>query len=529
MADPAIPFGISPADFDKLLAKHRANLAKKDFAVNRAGNPDNYPPVPKWDQVIKIDPRLPSPREYLAFVGADLGLIDIESLSPATQKSVLARLAVANKVRSENMPEWRQKMVTLMTALDNAEDIISTLAWLFGPYIEKTGRVGRGIVKGSKLSADGINFINKFLRGPELTRKAKHRYMDERKMNARTRTMRNVPRSKGGKWLRDNLGNLIQAAQASESITGVGLQIGVIYGTLENAFWDDSTTLLTVGELFADRELSRLGFFRPGAQQIVAKRIAENEAKLAKQPVPWIKQMADWINANSTNNVYNRGLNKKIQDLAKIIGDNPFFDIETHALAITAFNLFADMAGTSLRPHLDNMDHERFAKVYDEPPASWNHISRCIMRAYGIEFNKDYQAIGKARHRPQFVLDVARQAGADFLRNNGAWLPNDTATDTNVFLHSQVLSAASITGGILSTTGDPVGIESTLDEQMVIFALDQAACPPQDATIDEIAAWAKHMKARAGPDIERWRRGGFYELNMAYWRALGRQPAFFNN
>lgn len=529
MPDPAIPFGISPAQFNELLAKHKANLAKKDFAVNQADDPSKYPPIPRWDQVIKIDPRLPSPREYLAFVAADLGLVDIDSLSPQTQKAVLARLAVANKVRTENMPEWRQKMVTLMTALDNAEDIISTMAWLFGPYIEKTGRVGRGIVKGSKLSADGINFINKFLRGPELTRKAKHKYMDERKMNARTRTMRNVPRSKGGKWLRDNLGNLIQAAQASESITGVGLQIGVIYGTLENAFWDDSTTLLTVGELFADRELSRIGFFRPGAEAIIAKRIAENEAKLAKQPVPWIKQMADWINANSTNNQYSRGLNKKIQDLAKIIGDNPFFDIETHALALSAFNMFADMASVSLRPHLDTMDHERFAKVGEEPPVAWNHISRCIMRAYGIEFNKDYVAIGAARYRQRLILSVASEVGQDFLRNNGAWLPNDTATDTNAFLHSQVLTAASLTGGILSTTGDPVGIESTLDEQMVIFALDQAACPPQNASLDEIAAWARHMKARAGSDLEGWRRGGFYDKNMAYWRAMGRQPAFFNN
>lgn len=529
MPSPTLPFGITPAEFDRLQIKLRPDQKDKRFRLNNDKTKDPALPIPSWDQIIRLNPGLPDPKSYLAFVGVDLGVINVESLDEETQKTVARRLAVAEKVRSENMPDWRQKMVTLMTALDNTEDIISTAAWLLGPYLEKTGKPGKILVSGARGTSSGINFINKFLRGPELSRKAKHRYMDERKMNARDRVMRSQPKSKAGKWLANNLGNLIQAAQASESLTGIGLQIGTIYGTLENALWDDSTTLLTVGELFADRALRDVGFFRPGAQAIVAKRIEENEKILAKQPEPWIKRMANWINANSTNNIYNRGLNKKIQDLAKVIADNPYFELETHAQAITALNMVTIMTADNLRGHFETMDTDRFAEVYTEPPRVWNYITQSILRGYGIHLDKTGAALGAARHRAVPVLDQAREDAQNFLRNNHAWLPRDTNTDTEAFLHSMVISTASITGGILSTTGDPLTVAKTLDEDLVFFALDQAAVPPLGTSEADVETWARYMKANAGPDRSRWRRGGFYELNMAYWRFRGKVPALFNN
>lgn len=529
MPNPNMPFGISPEAMDKMLADYKRNRAKKDFALNHDGKTGAYPPIPKWNEIIKIDPGLPSPIEYTLFVGVDIGAIDIDDLSPETRLAVMRRLAVADKFRNEDTPDWRNKMVRVMTALDNAEDIISTMSWIFGPYIEKTGKLGRGLVKGAKGASDTINFINKFLRGPELTRKAKHKYMDDRKMNAKTRVMRNAPKSKAGKWLNDNIGRLFQAAQASESLTGVGLQIGTIYGTLENAFFTDGTTLLTVGELFADRALRDVNFFYPGAQEIVNKRIEENEKKLAEQPVPWIKQLYDWAAVNLNRSSYNAPLAKKIRGFVDIIKDNPYYEIETHGLALAGFSMFAFMAADKLGPALNAVDQQRYALQVEDVPQVWNHISRSIMRGYGIQFNAADEPLGKARAIPRKALKVAAQDGNDFLANNNAWLPKNTDTDTNAFLHSQVISIASLTGGILSTTGVPLGVENTFDEQLAYFALDQAAMPPQNATLAEITAWATAMKAAAGPDIVNWRRGGLSKMNMAYWRAKGRQPAFFNN
>lgn len=529
MPSSSLPLGISPAEFDKLAEEWKRNRAKKEFALNNTRRDEPALPIPNWNQVIRIDPGLPSPREYLMFVGVDIGLVDLDSLSPETRKAVARRVMIAERVRSESMPDWRQKMVTVMTALDNAEDVISTMAWILGPYLEKTGRPGKLLVRGAKGTSSSINFINRFLRGPELTRKTKHRYMDERKMNAKDRVMRGAPKSKAGKWLQNNLGNLIQAAQASESLTGVGLQLGTIYGTLENALWDDSRTLLTVGELFADRALRDVGFFRPEALPIIAKRIEDNERILKEQPEPWIKRMANWINANSTNNVYKRGLPERIQALTKIIADNPYYTIEEHGMALTAFNMWAIMAGDTYRAHLDGMDLERFATLKEPVPAAWNHISRSIMQGYGIQFDANQQPIGQARIRPRPIMEAARQTSADFLRNHNAWLPSNTDTDTNNFLHSMTISAATLTGGILSTTGDPLTIAKTLDEDLVYYALDQAAVPPRDATEKDLQRWATYMKAHCGPDLANWRRGGFQRMNMAYWRALGRQPAPFNN
>lgn len=529
MPGPALPFGITPAEFDRLQIKLYPDGKNPRFALNQDPKKGPALPIPSWDQIIRLNPGLPDPKGYLTFVGVDLGLIDLKNLDDETQKAVARRLMVAEKVRSENIPEWRQKMITLMTALDNAEDIISTAAWLLGPYLEKTGRPGKVLVASAKGTSSGINFINKFLRGPELSRKAKHRYMDERKMNARDRVMRSQPKSKAGKWLSKNLGNLIQAAQASESITGVGLQIGTIYGTLENALWDDATTLKTVGELFADRALRDVGFFRPGAQAIVAKRIEDNEKLLAKQPEPWIKQMANWINANSTNNVYSYGLNKKIQDLAKVIADNPFYELETHAQAITGLNLALVMTADPLRGHFETMDTDRFNEVYTEPPRAWNYITQAILKSYGIALNANGEGLLKARHKPIPILDQAKIDAANFLKNNKAWLPKTTDTDTEAFLHAMVISTASISGGILSTTGDPLTVAKTKEEDLVFYALDQAAVPPLGTSETDVAAWAAYMMQKAGPDLTNWRRGGFYALNMAYWRQRGKVPALFNN
>lgn len=529
MANPALPFGIDPDKYTDLVATYKRNRAKKEFAVNNDGATGTYPPIPKWDQIIKIKPGLPNPEEYLSFVGVDIGVIDIDDLSPETRLGVMRRLLVAEKTRSENVPEWRQKMVTVMTALDNAEDIISTLAWMFGPYIEKTGKIGKGLVKGAKGTSTAINFINKFLRGPELTRKAKHKYMNDRHYSARDRIMRGSGRTRAGKWLTENMGRLFQAAQASESLTGVGIQIGTIYGTLETAFFDDLTSLYLPIELYADKEQLRIGWHTPDAVPKILKRIEENEAKLARQPDPWIVQFYDWAKVNVPRRGYAGPLGRKIQGLIDIIKDNPFYEVESHALALAGFNMWAFMAGDGIRNYFEKMDIEKVSQLYDQPPITWNAISQSIMRGYGIQFDDDNKATGRARHTYTNIMAKAAADGLAFMKNHDAWLPRTNQTDTENFLHCQVISAASLTGGILSTSGVPLSVEKTLDEDLVFFSLDQAAVPPRDASPEAVERWGAFMKSKAGPDRVYWRRGGFARINLDYWRKLGLQPATFNN
>lgn len=548
---PYLPAGITPAMIARMRADQLAALKKKQAQLQDDKTPKDKPPIPNWDDIIKLDPGLPSPLEYLKFVGVQIGAIDLHSLSPETQKAVLRRLSIAAKMADPNVPKWRQAMIQAMTAIDNVEDIFSTFIWLFSKPIESTGRAGRNLVRITAKADIALNNMNTALRGdflrggkkpllaksqtnailknPELSRKQKHKMMNERMFAARMRRMRGYARTTGGKWLAANVGKLFQAAQASETLTGVGLQIGTIYGTLENALWDDATTLKTVFELFADRELRRLNFFKPEAQAVIAQRIRTNEMILAAQPDPWVVKMYDWITGNLLNPAYMAPIGQKISGSIDVIRDNPLYDADTHAMAITNYNLFLSMQLDQLQEHLQSMDHERFATLYQPPTRTWNAITTSILAGYGIQFNREGFPLAAARYTPVKIMDKAATDTADFAAHWRAWVPDTVAADLDNFLNCQFITTASLASGIMSTDSVPVGVENTLDEQLLLFGLDQAAMPPRDATQPQIDAWVDYMKAHTGPDLDKWRRGGFYQLNMDYWRAQGKQPAFFNN
>lgn len=513
------------ATWGAALEEYNQEQKKRPGLQNAKDKGDQVPiPVPGWNQVFSFDPKLPNPKAYFAFLATDLGILKPDQLDPDTRKAVMARMAAAEKVRNENMPEWRQKMVHVLTAIDDTQDIVQTIAWLGGPLLDRFGRIGRGAHMGLRKTSDALNFIQDRLRDPRLLRKAKNRYMNERKRTAGNTKWKYRPKSKAGKWLMENWGNLLTAGQASDSILGIGIQLGAIYGSLENAVWDDGMQLWRILRIETDKLDLRLGWYLPENRQKILKRIDENTRDLNNQKAPWVIQTLDYFSHKIEK--LGEGLNLGIrpESLVYVMGDNPFFDLDTHARAVTAFNWWLEVEFDTWLEQLERWDLDRVATLNTRPPLIFRPETEAVLKAYGIRVGKNRQAIGAAQHRPQNVMAAAKQAADNLVTNQKAWLPSTSASLDDQYLNANYNYSAALSGGILSTSGTPLTLENTPDDDLVLFAFDQGSLPPRDTNMEQLQTWARYMKAHAGQDRDGWRRQGFANLNRAYWLEKNRFP-----
>lgn len=507
------------------LDEYRQEQAKHPGVRNFKSTKDQIPiPLPGWNQILQFEPKLPSPTEYTLFVAADLGIIDPNKLDPPTRDAVLKRLDTAHKLRSQNMPEWRSKMVTALTAIDDTQDIVQTLAWLGGPLLDRFGKRGRAAHMGLKKTSDALNFIQDRLRDPRLLRKAKNQYMNDRKRNSRTTTWKYTPKSKAGKWLAANWGNLLTAGQASSSITGIGIQLGAIYGSLEGAIWDDAMQLWRVARIETDKLDLRLGWYFPQNKAKIEKRILENQRDLMNQDKPWVLQTLDYLDnkIQKLGSAFNLGI--RPEAMTHIMSDNPLFDIDTHARAITAYNWWLEVEFDTWAEQLDRWDLTRVATLNARPPAVFRPVTEAILKAYGIRVGKNRQATGLAAPPLRNNMAQAKEDADNLIAHQDAWLPKTDDSLSDQYLHSNYNYTAALSGGIISNNHIPLTLENTLDDDLVLFAFDQGSLPPRSADLQQLQAWEKYMKAHAGPDRQGWRRQGFADLNRAYWFKQNRFP-----
>lgn len=131
--------------------------------------------------------------------------------------------------------DWLVNWTKILTMIDNIEDIGSTAVWLlkkFGPRIGIKAVPGLNLISLALDVADLIATISLFgIAG----RKQKGAW---RKMTGRQRgrsLLGSQPLTRGPLWrgIKNEYGHLIEAAQATETLFGVGLSIGPIFGAIQ--------------------------------------------------------------------------------------------------------------------------------------------------------------------------------------------------------------------------------------------------------------------------------------------------------
>lgn len=200
-------------------------------------------------------------------------------LSPEQLEEIQRRKQRAIAASRSQIPEWRQRMVAALTAIDNVQDAIATAGWLaraIGVFYPPALPVA-GALMGAAGILDMIMLIDP-LRWS--TRDLKRALRDKQRNNPRGKTMRKGTQAgkddkpwswqkQIDKWRKDainknydageafgkllppkyrrawqkakkmapTLGDAIQAAQTSDQFLGIGLSLGPIFGAGEESFW----------------------------------------------------------------------------------------------------------------------------------------------------------------------------------------------------------------------------------------------------------------------------------------------------
>ena len=235
--------------------------------------------TPSWRDIIHISPHPTiTPEEREAHRRARRKGLP-SPLSPEQLAEIQRRKQRAIAMRRSQIPEWRQRMIAVLTAMDDIQDAVATAAWLaraIGVFYPPALPVAGGLMTAATI-LDMIMLIDP-LRWA--TKDIKRAVRDKQRANPRGKTMRQG--TQGGtdakpwswgkqadKWARDaveknkaageaiskllprkyrdawakaaqlapTLGEAIQAAQTTDQFLGIGLSLGPLFGAGEEAFW----------------------------------------------------------------------------------------------------------------------------------------------------------------------------------------------------------------------------------------------------------------------------------------------------
>lgn len=217
--------------------------------------------VPGWDQVIKLGPAPVLLPEHWANYFASERTGQPSKNDPAITYRIGQILAMKEAARTSALPGWSRSIGEIMTAIDNVQDLASTLATIGRLAIWAAPRVGLRavpVVGWIVLAGDILNLMNFFgmvamplyallCSGPReaiaagipaavlkaaLCREAwtmsrLNPFSRKARAARRLRSMGRLP----------GFSNLIEVAQVTDSFFGYGLSLGALYGSVMESFF----------------------------------------------------------------------------------------------------------------------------------------------------------------------------------------------------------------------------------------------------------------------------------------------------
>jgi len=169
------------------------------------------------------------------------GLADVFKLPiPILETPELKRERINRmKTRVSPVPEILQWIPPVITKIDDAQDLLTTALWLAKPLIRRLPSRFVPYVGWALLASDISNIITTILSlamTPGLTKPEIHKKVRDTKWSKAGRIARVAEYLRPSGWRR-KLGDYLQAAQAAETVTGSGLVLGAIMGTLSDSIY----------------------------------------------------------------------------------------------------------------------------------------------------------------------------------------------------------------------------------------------------------------------------------------------------
>ncbi len=257
--------------------------------------PPESPTIPSWDERLHVQVRRPITPATLVRLQREREDAPDPAIAQADRDYWRTRQRLIRQAQESGVPYWRQVATSVVTSLDNVQDVASTLAWLGGPLLRSLGRIGTILHGEAVAGVSAAGWLERTLGGPVPGRAGKHKYTQQRPANARTRTGLIGGLQRGMEWFGREHGHLLEAAQASDTLFGVGLTLGAIVGALEETYWRTGQQLYYTALSAANVAIAEFTGLSP-AGQAAAREAAGNYARAgleapAAPPVEWAANM----------------------------------------------------------------------------------------------------------------------------------------------------------------------------------------------------------------------------------------------
>jgi len=272
-----MPHRVTKKDFDKLKAEYQEQYGY-------------YIRIPKWDEIICLTPT------------SMMTLADIKAYKRQGLMNILASPA----------PDWARKYSSVMTWLDNIDDAtsvvypaISMLArWfpkIFGKIIP--------IVGWTMLGTDLLKFLIGIGRLPMTGMKGKRVLCRQLRLNPFSKKAQ-YQRIEKIKNFNPTFYDLLQVLQTTQLFTGVGLSLGAIMGTVQDAIFGayryaagDRVQIVTeVPDMFEHEKMAGMGFkasailssTNPTFNELQHFKFYVFGAVCARLYAPWLHESGLW-------------------------------------------------------------------------------------------------------------------------------------------------------------------------------------------------------------------------------------------
>lgn len=491
--------------------------------------PANVVRIPEWDDVLQITPRRAvSSRarkawtEYMrAHELTDVPVSQLRQrldpiydagdqvagISADELDTILDGREKYQALRGSAIPGWRQQMIKVLTVLDNVEDQVSTIEWATRP-VTRLWAPTKWLSRVARRTNDVISDVESVLAGPSI---AKFRAKD-RAARANRRTAR-AASGKAGKLaqfvqaLGSNKGQILEAGQAMHTWTGYGIQLGAIFGALEET--QDRFLLSAWHGAKASVALAAKAFAPAGGEleEILDGQINDDIDQVRRYGVPLLDQIKATPNALAGAVNYFGELARTLGAAALLQTENDTYTRAQHALALYHVTAWTPLLASALEKMTSSTVLARAGELEEPQPHVRDSYSRDLLLEAGATLTYDGRPSG-IWQSPTRSLRAAIDANtARALEATSTWLPNTDDELEHRLLHALTESAGLATGYTITGREDGLHLIPDPAIRAVVLMHHLDAAPPRGTSRKALEAWlADQVTAiQSAPDSYNWR------------------------
>lgn len=503
--------------------------------------PANPGPIklPAWDDVLHVTPRPEISNAHRAQLKAERRAGVNPTLDPAIVDEIDRRTARAAEIRESAVPEWRQKMLRVLTIIDNIEDQVSTIERVTRPILRKVPG-GRYLSYGARGTSEALDRVQQVIRGPSLVgRKAKSKEERERRRDARQRKGKLGVVGKAADWIQKKQGALLEGAQATDTWFGVGIQLGAIFGAIEEGQdralisaweagkWTVASAALAVLPEGSDarlgleqqaeeniNEIRRTGL--PVVEQLERAIGSAGAALLESQPALHFLAKTAHLARASAANLF-APLTRAVSGSAYIAQTNPHYTPAEHALALIEGGRALASLTPALQILLDQVPMQQLLELHAPVARVTNPVTRAILEELGAELTLDGRGRGQWAERSITIETAIERGLADMPQAIAGWLPPATGGDEAQLLHALVEDQVPAIGYLLTAKDNGIATVYEPTTRAVMLLHHTGAYPPREIPRQALEAWLADQVRAIGEDPDGYGERRMLELTQAHW------------